>query len=78
MGADATECAFFDFIDQCTTHVFKGCPHLVRIAPGGFRGNEIFQNIGGHFKHGPVRLYLSVQLIHGSIDRTMTGTSDKY
>jgi hypothetical protein len=50
----------------------------VRIAPGGFWGNQISQDIGCHFKHGSVRLYLSVQLMHGSIDRTMTGTSDKY
>ena len=70
--------AFFDIIDEFTPLVCKGRTYLMWIAPRGFPGHKISQHVGGHFKHKISLPYLSVQLMHGSIDKTMTGTSDRY
>jgi hypothetical protein len=77
-GTNAAKGAFFKVIEQFSPLVFKGRTDFIRVTPGGFFVNEISQNIGGHFKHGSFLLYLSVQLMHGSIDKTMTGTSDSH
>ena len=74
--ADAAECTDVDIVPDLTPRGFKGRADTGRIPAGGGIFEQISQNGGGHREHEASRFYLSVQLIQGSMDKTITGTSD--
>ena len=77
-GTYTAKGAFFDIVDQFPPLVFKRRADIIGVPPRGFLANKIAENIGGHFKHDSALPYRSVQLMQGSIDKTMTGTSDSH
>ncbi len=74
-GTGPAEVAVLDFVKKLPACALKGLPGLLRVKPGGAFREEISEHIGRHAEHSASPYYLSVQLMHGSMDRVITGTS---
>ena len=76
--ADTAERALCNIIEQRAADIFKCRPDQPGIKSGGFFVKQVADDIRRHFEHGRNFPYRSVQLMHGSMDKTTTGTSESH